>query len=344
MDHIKAKLFKHKKKTITLDELMKIFQGINCYEEFYQEVQQLIEEEILDGVVASGTNARQKALFNKYRLKKSAIEVEKALIINEKIYRLHPSISLEYYFKKELKIFKEEEVYIDRINAYLKANDLPKSMLMPELSYALVGDEKWIENGIGMKVLKHLALWTRIKPIKEADPMAFAVNKKLVSKKIQRHLIVENKTPFLQLMNVIEESNYNTIIYGQGWKITGGIDMFVRQYPFGDKHEFYYFGDIDNEGIAIFLNLNQRKAIKPALEFYGNLFTKPWSKGKLNQRYDEVKVKQFIKSLTKHTKGQALSPQGEYILTMLTEGCYQPQEILSRIEIEEIVRQGVKDD
>jgi len=354
MNKINTKLLKHKKKTITLDELMVIFDKINRYEDFYQAVKKLMDRGVLEGIPASGVNGRPLSLFNKYRLKKTAVEVDKSFIINEKIFTLHSLLSLDYYFAKELNVFKEDEPYIDKINEYIVKNGLPKNMLVPELSYELVSDEKWIEKGTGMKILKRLGLWTRLDPIKEPDPVSFAVNKKLINKKKQRHLIVENKTPFLHLLSVIEESNYNTVIYGQGWKITSGLDLFARQYSFGETNEFFYFGDIDNEGISIFLNLEEKYKIKPALDFYQSLYSKPWSKGKINQRYDKEKILGFIESLRKipmtqnsdrHVQDlQYIKTQPDYILTMLTDGFYQPQEILTREETEKIVKQGVKDD
>lgn len=335
MDPIKSKLSKYGKKTITLDELTNLFGSISSYDDFFCEINKLVSEKILIDIPQAGQNGISKPLSNKYRINKSVIQDKKTKLINEKILKTSSIMSLENYFNQELGVFLEEESYIDRINDYLIKNGLPKKMLIPELSFLLVGNEKWIEDGPGKKVLKHLAIWDKLDIITEPDPVAFAVNERLKDKDIQKHLIIENKTPFLHLMNAINESEFNTVIYGQGWKIVSGLKIFEAQYPFGSSHEFYYFGDVDYEGISIFQTLKERYNAIPAFEFYQKLFDLSWSKGKENQRENRENIKDFIKLLEEISTD---SIHLDHIPIMLEKGYYQPQEILSKEQLIELMR------
>ena len=339
MQSVICKLLNHKTKTMTLDELTKLFGGLNCYEDFYLEVIKLITDGVLEEVKSAGRNGLEHSLPNKYRLNKTAIKDDKKKIINNKILKTHPLIILECYFDQSIKTFREEEPFIDMINDYICKNGLPKYMLAPELSFVLTGDEKWIENGPGKIILKRLGLWNQLKIERKSDPIAFAVNEELIKRQMHKHLIVENKTPFLHLMDMLQESQYNSVIYGQGWKITSGLAMFERQYNFGAKHEFYYFGDVDKEGISIYLTLKERYGVKPAIEFYHALFNKSWSKGKINQRCSKENIQLFIECLKNEMNNESNRDQPNYILDMLSKGLYQPQEILSKQQIKEVVSQ-----
>ncbi len=344
MSMIKSHLYQYNKKTMTLDQLTHLIGSVNqitTYDAFYEKVMSLMEEGILIGIKAAGSNGLAKPLPNKFRVNKIAIHKDKSTVINHKQLQLHPSISLDYYYAKGLEEFQRDEVYIDKVNDYVKANGLPIRYHAPELSYILVQDEKWIENGVGKRLLKHIRLWDQLEVVTEADPLAFGVNKHRTQESVQRHLIIENKTTFLHLLQYVDKSEYNTIIYGQGWKITSGLHMFTRQYPFGDQHSFDYFGDLDNEGIAIFLHLREDFPIQPAEIFYNALIQAPWSKGKETQRHDPQQIQDFCACFS---DGDGLGVKTEELLERLSSGYYQPQEVLSIEGLVQLLEKEHKDD
>lgn len=322
----------YKKVTITLGQLSKIFSDINNYDEYYKEINSLVDEEILIPIKTSGDNGFLKPLSNKYKINKLKIEARKIDAINKKNISTLNEISLESYFTLPLEEFEKDMKYIDMIDAYIRCKGLPLKKLAPEISYEFTGNEKWIETGSGKQVLTRLGLWEKVVSLGVPDPIAFSINKKLLSNELHKHLIIENKSPYIHLMNIVNETIYNTIIYGQGWKITKGLELFKMQYPFGEKHEFYYFGDIDREGILIYNSLKEYFDIKPAKEFYEEFYDKKWSIGKNNQSYNSLAINSFVEDLKTFIEDE----RPLYIIEMLKNGYYQPQEYLTKIELEKI--------
>lgn len=343
METIKNKLLHHIKKTITIDELTSLAPNYMTYDTFYEAVMALHEEGVLQEVKSAGNNGLSKCLYNKYRVNKALITEEKSRIINEKIFKTSPLISLEYYFGQAMGVYEAEAPFIERINAYLEKKGLPPPQLAPELSFELVGDEKWLEQKGGVKVLKHIGLWEQIQVLSEPDPVAFSIHDKLIHRKRHKHLIVENKTPYLHLMHMLEASDYNTVIYGQGWKIASGLGVFEQQYPFGQDHEFHYFGDVDREGIAILTHLIERYQVRPAYGFYNALINHAWVQGKGNQRVNDDSVYKFIQEM-KQQPTISGKERIETVAKKLEEGCYLPQETLIKSHLEALMKRGTAND
>ncbi len=326
-------LQKYKKTKITLEELYRCFNDINTYDDFYQQIKNLVNENVLSPIKGSGNNGYGKPLANKYRISRQVLKEQLAKTINSKILNTHSLISLDSYFGLPIEEFEKDEPYINKIDDYVRRNGLPKDKLLPELSFELTGNEKWIENGNGKLVLIRLGLWEQLTIVKKPDPVAYAVNKRIIDRRVHRHLIVENKTPFIHAMEVIDKSDFNTVIYGQGWKITSGLDMFFKQYSFGEVQELYYFGDIDKAGISIYMTIKDKYSVLLAKEFYKALFDLGCSEGKTNQSCSSDTILSFIECLKENNSDK--SPV--YIEQMLSKGCYQPQEMLSKSMIERIM-------
>lgn len=145
------------------------------------------------------------------------------------------------------------------------------------------------------------------------------------------HLIVENKTTFQALLPILYESDCHTLIYGCGNKITGNIEMFSLQYPLVNaEHHFYYFGDLDYEGIRIWYDTHRQQPMQPALPFYQACLSYPPASGKTNQRKDEEALEEFLAYFTQKEQ--------EIIRVSLDNGKYYPQEILSTAQLQHIWR------
>ena len=93
----------------------------------------------------------------------------------------------------------------------------------------------------------------------------------------------------------LTETQFHTLIYGCGNKIVH-IEMFSLQYPVqGRVHEFYYFGDLDYEGIRIWHQLAKKKTIFPALPFYLACLQKEPGKDRVHQQPDQMALAAFLK-------------------------------------------------
>ncbi len=112
--------------------------------------------------------------------------------------------------------------YIQQVHDYLTQRGFPQSeATAPERSFHLVGDEKWIDEKGGRKLLEAIGVWEQLKVTAMPDPLMFAVHLQQVGEQqgIYRHLIVENKTTYYAILPILSSLPYATLIYGAGWKV-----------------------------------------------------------------------------------------------------------------------------
>lgn len=213
----------------------------------------------------------------------------------------------------------------------MKSSGLPtESITLPKLSYDLVQDEKWLQEKGGIGLLKRIKLWSRIQATLRFEPAVFCLNPLRLSEPIQYHLILENKTTFLDLMEALPHSDFTSLIYGAGWQIIASIQQFKHQIGTTCEDRFYYFGDLDYEGLHIWHNLNEQIKTVLALPFYEALLKKSPSTGKVNQKRHEASVEAFL--------SQFEDAQKNVIETMLRSYGYYPQETLNKDELVAIIK------
>ncbi|WP_160686978.1 Wadjet anti-phage system protein JetD domain-containing protein [Clostridium sp. C2-6-12] len=314
----------YKKKTIKLSDLEKLPDGSMDYENFVASIKKLVYEEIL---IEKGSKINGLALnycINHYNLKKNKIDE-----INNYILKLVKEIDLGEYFKLSEEIFHKELPLVQAVNDYLVNNGFPESYVTSqERSFNILGDEKWIDEKNGKRLLERIKVWDKLKIVNDSDPLMLAVNQKGFEKPVHYHLIVENKATFLALMDILRETDYTTLIYGCGWKIVSNYYMIDKQLNLKDKNEFMYFGDIDKEGISIWNSLNEKMKINIAVDFYRELLKKDYSIGKKNQKRNEEAINNFSKFFTEAEK--------EVLLNMINNGGYLPQEGLNKEDLKRI--------
>ncbi|WP_225999419.1 Wadjet anti-phage system protein JetD domain-containing protein [Paenibacillus sp. BJ-4] len=333
LSHIQS----YKKSTILLEELAAFMSGHDVnYPSFAETILQLEEMQILVGVKAHGRNGKRPALAYQYKIRRVFMRQGHLQRIQQHSAQFHPSINLDWYYGQSEDTWNKDLTYIERIHHFLAMHGLPVSEVpAPERSYQLTGDEKWITDGGGRVVLERLGLWSKmlIKPV--SDPLMWAFNPSLeTSQSYQSHLIIENKTTFQALLTGLSTLPFSTLIFGSGWKIVGNLEMFHLQYPVQDvQHTFYYFGDLDWEGIRIWHALQVKHMVKLAVEFYLACLEHKGVPGKLNQ----------IRSEADLATCRTVLPEaaGEQLENMLRNGQYIPQEVLGREQLLAIGRLGV---
>lgn len=332
LDKILNFLKKRKKVYISLNELELLFTGKTSYHAFAQEIRELEKKEFISGVKSHGKNGKIPELFNTYRINKAKLNQSLQEKIKKWQLQLHPQINLENYFSLSESQWQKDLPYIKKIDKFLKEKGLPVlEATNPERSFQLVGDEKWLDEKGGKKLLERIGLEKALKLNGIPDPLMLAVNPPMFSKEEHLHLIVENKTTFLVLGEILRETQYTSLIYGAGWKIVGNIANLEKQLGLQyKKHYLEYFGDLDYEGIKIWYLLNEKRSARLCLPFYQKLLNKPYSLGKENQLPDSIALEHF---LTFFTKGEQ-----EKIKELLKNGGYYPQEALSQIEVQAIGR------
>ncbi len=330
---IKEFLGSYKKKTIELSKFEKLCSGKITYEDFASTIQSLIDEDILTPFKTNTSNLKEPSLHYKYRFNKPKLntDISHEIHLAQKKYNI---INLSNYYHTDHKSWKDDLPYIKQIHEYLLINNtLPQGeVLHTELSFQLVGDEKWIEKGKGQTVLERLGLWDSIKIQKHPDPLMLAVDtaKTTQDQHIHYHLIVENKSTYYALVTELTNTVFTSLIYGQGWKITSNIITLEQQLPsLKTSHEIYYFGDLDYEGIAIWYKLNQIRKVDIAAPFYKELLGQKESYGSKNQKRQEEAVQQFL---------SCFGEEKEIINNLLIKGNYYPQEAILEKDLQDIFK------
>jgi hypothetical protein len=289
----------------------------------------------LEAVKSAGRTTKPPKLAYRYRVNRHFISSTSRNLLNQDQLAYHPAIKLDHYYSVPVQEYEQDKQWIARIDEYLKQYGFPKEAApAPERSFELVGNEKWITDHGGQALLKRIGLWDRMFIYPVSDPLMMAVNPKQFEHSIRHkctHLIVENKTTFQALLPVLRDTVFHTLIYGSGNKITGNIDMFPFQYPVNHcEHQFFYFGDLDYEGIRIWYETNKQRPIRPATIFYEALLEMPFVIGKHNQRRNEASVQAFLTHFTE--------AQREKIELCLSSGGYYPQETLTTSQLQQLWR------
>lgn len=329
---IKKQLVSYSKKSITLAELeLLINPFVNSYQQFAENVLNLEKATILTMVKAKGRTSRTPSIAHQYRINKSVLVSSYHQQLQQYRLKLDPAINIDAYFSKDPAIWNKDLPYIEKIAHYIKQFSFPSQEVpAPERSFELVGDEKWIVEKAGKELLERLNLWSKLKIIPVSDPLMFAVNPAKINENRQLHLIVENKTTYQALSLATRNSPFATLIYGCGKKIIKSIEQFSNQYPVHAKHHFFYFGDIDKEGIAIWHSLSKKELVQLALPFYQACLKKAAVKGKEYQRDHQESLDCFLVNFS--------SLEREIIENVLLNGEYYPQEILKTDELQQIWR------
>lgn len=331
---LRSYLQSFKKSTVSLSELETVFLGQPCtYEEFSRSILELEAEGIIQMVLSKGRTGKQPSLAYQYRVQKNRLKEDSHKEIHRARLLLHPSIQLDSYYSLTASIWEEDKPYIERINAYLERHMLPSTPVpAPERSFELVADEKWITEKQGKELLLRIGLWEKLLIIPVDDPLMFAVNPHSITNDVHRHLIVENKTTYQALLQALPDVPFTTLIFGGGYRVTKSIELLPMQLPLRDAvHEFYYFGDIDKEGIHIWHLFNERvlalfgKPAKLALPFYRTCLGRDFADGKAYQRDYGQALQAFVSNFTEDEQMK--------INRCLTAGGYFPQEILPTYEL-----------
>lgn len=325
-DQLRAFLQQYKKKTIELDTLQQQVPGNTEYQLFAEAILKLEAQGILTRIKSAKENNKVISLANKYSITHQELKQSYLKRLHQIQLELDKRISLEAYFNFNEAVFDKDLPDIMKIHHYLKNNGIPQEiMTFPKLSYELVQDEKWLQEKGGIALLKRIKLWSRLQTIIKFEPVVFAVNPLKIDSALQYHLIVENKTPFMELMCGLKNSPFTSIIYGAGWQIISGIQQFKQQIGTTCEDQFYYFGDLDHEGLHIWYRLNELITTTLATPFYEALIKKEPASGKANQKRHEASVEAFLMQFN--------SEDRERIVTILQKNGYYPQETLNKDEL-----------
>lgn len=297
------------------------------YQELYQFIQQALQHGYLEPVKASGSNGKKPALYKKYHII-TKIENEEEFR-QELLFSLSPLLKNDYYLN-HLKQYELDREAILKLSDFFQSQrsclQLPTSL--NERSFQIWQQEKFLAQE-GQRLLKNVGLTLDDLNIYEtAEPLAYySVSKETP----QNILIIENKDTFYSLRKHMIEGHQQilgfpmkTLIYAGGKKGIKGFQHFeasVEPYLLHQANRFYYFGDLDYEGILIFEKLRDRFYCEPFVLAYEAMLKKavslqlPKTKEKQNRQISEM----FFNYFEDCTLMKAILESDRYI----------PQEILT---------------
>ncbi|WP_418791813.1 Wadjet anti-phage system protein JetD domain-containing protein [Phosphitispora sp. TUW77] len=336
-------------KYILLENLLSAVEGVNSdMPAFLQssEGQTVFNEAVLDlvsGQIISpvGKPKTVRGLHLKYKMNKKRAEKDNDLI-KQIINNITPPAALDHYIKNPGDYVNDCEI-IAAICAFLK--DGNKDMVtLNERAYQLFGDEKFFKGAPkirsrGETVLKRLGLsYADLACAETVEPFFSFQNREFHSLSSRNIFIIENKDTFWSfkghIMDAPSDIKVDMLVYGEGKKIISSF-KFIDEYgvtPVTDS--FFYFGDLDAEGINIYCELAEKFSqykINPFYEGYQAVLhigqRKAPKETPKNQVVRKENIDRFIKGFE--------SVWAVKLKRHLEDGFYIPQEALSATEMRE---------
>jgi hypothetical protein len=335
------KLLEQRNKTFPVEEL-KLLSKVNDYNKFAEIICSLVAENKLAPVKASGTNGKKtNTLYNKYKL---LLPQEDYSDIIEEIKLLSSEFNHQAYLDKP-KEFVKYRIEIKALDEFFKKrkNELQVPVSINERSFQIWGREKLLkdENVIQrIFAFNNLAL-EMLNFYETPEPFFEYIHN------YEHHmdiLIIENKDTWYSMRKFMKDkngfkfvNNYNALLYGEGKKVIRNNNMlsyYDREIMKGCSNTYHYFGDLDYEGIGIFLNLKKLYPdLNIALEvkFY-ELMLNICEPGKLPYTKDgqvEFDISDFLEEFDSEHQAK--------IIDILGSGRYIPQEIINYKVLNEII-------
>lgn len=309
---------------------------------FSDGLKRLVTEQIISPVGKKPYT--HNGLYNKYRILKD-LKGKDNQLITEIVRNIALPSAVDYYIKHPQQFINEQEI-IKTINDFIKKGDHDVATVN-ERAYELFNDEKFFkgdERSQGEVILKRLGLnYSDIGCVDTPEPFFSFCRKDFFLRNARNICIIENKDTFWSFKKTVLDSEYtpnlDMLIYGEGKKILSSF-RFIEEFeiePSIDK--FYYFGDLDPEGINIYCELRDKYYIYnviPLLEAYVAALeigrTHELIKTPKQQRISENNIRRFTHFFDE--------PWDMEIQKLLEGGFYIPQEALSAARLKE--RLGIK--
>lgn len=237
--------------------------GIHDYHEFHRVISALVAEGKLKATKGGkDTNGKIPPLAKKYRI----IEEKEEDFCEDLIREIEMNFPLSFnrsYYKNHISQYREDREWVLKICAYHNRSDRPLSeeMSINERIYDIFRMEKLGTDSRLISILKKLNIdFKDLNCYKTPEPFIYFSKQE---KRAHKILIVENKDTWYTMRKLMKEGlgPFDTIIYGEGKKIISSIEeieVHQKQYFRNTESDYYYFGDLDDEGLNIFLKLKEK--------------------------------------------------------------------------------------
>lgn len=295
------------------------------YKEFASVIDSFEKKGLIEPIKSSKMNAMHPPLYKRYT---KVIEKIEALPAVELI-KFHPLMQLARY-KESRSNFEKDKEYLNMISEYLFKEDVI-TLTVNERSFEIFEDEKFLSSNRGRKLLLSIGVSLNdLNSEKTYEPFFYY---RRPGKVIENVLIIENKDTFHSFKKLMFEGicewdgvNFQLLIYGEGNKITKSIN-FADEAGIPDNAVFFYFGDVDREGISIKSRLEELSC-RPV--YWMDFFYKEcWKvgeskriKSKNNQKFNKLATESFVSIFDEN--------ENQKVYDFIEKGLFIPQEALNQ--------------
>lgn len=321
--------------------------SIPNYDAYYCVVCALIEGGHLSPVKNSGSNGMRPPLHKRYRIIRPSICYDDLL---PEIRLLHGSFNIEGYVADTEK-YSNHRFWVLALNDFFKnhSESLDVAISINERSFQIFKREKALREDRQLAAVLSFSPCLRdaLNFYDTPEPFFIADINPLPPNAVDERnvLIIENKDTWYTLRRIMRPDRrriagilFDSLIYGEGRKITRREDSltdFDSSIFKGGKINYYYFGDLDYEGMGIVqdltavnpeLNIALMKPLYIAMLEAADVDKLPLAREKQNKKAAQWFVSMF---------GEA---QQRDIVRVLEDGRYIPQEILNKGDLIHIVQ------
>ena len=258
---IEERLKSWKRKTISRNELGKLLGAVSD-EDLYRLFSSALSEGLLSPVKASGTDGnRVHPIFLKYRIK---VQEDFSVELSE-IALLHPWITRTGYLSSRPDLYRKYRDQIQRLNSYLFGKEPGVYVSRRERSFEIFDQDKELDDESFRGFLDRLGLTDRVLHYYETPSYCF--NDYIPERKEDMTLLIcENKDIWFNIRRRMYEDRADAlfnilldgVIWGGGNNVSkaGALSAYTR-FLRVDRVRYLYWGDIDREGLNIYLSLKR---------------------------------------------------------------------------------------
>lgn len=348
---IKNIILEHRNKRIHLGEIenalkerrINLFSDPARHTKFIETINTFITRGILEPLKGAQPLQHYGRLPDRYTIHREPIAGTSAPLSREhrnELFSLSPSINIDYYATHSDQYLRDR-IYILKIDDLIRQREECEVLTVNERSYELFGDEKAIsapdEAAVdGATILKNLRLTLEdIKAKWVFEPFCgiekgFSTMQGTAERTV---LIIENKDTFWTLQQAMTQGllGVHLVIYGEGKAILKKFE-YIETVGGVPEDRYFYFGDIDREGISIYNQFCARYPeydIRPATALYTYILQKTGPEGaRPLRRPQEVSNFSFSPFLDYFN-----AERGEEIGQIITNEHYLPQEIINATDL-----------
>lgn len=234
------------------------------YRAFAAAINELVEENVLRPVKRSGLNGLSPPLAVRYR--KLSLEEGDYSAVKEEIlsaYCSHMDLSSFLKSPQDYERYRDILMAIDHFLIDVKNSPPAVWDTVNERSFSLTGNEKFLSSHKGNQLLKRIKITLQdLCCVPAPEPFFFwATALPLLPEERAHCLVVENKDIFHSLKYLLGAGKLKTtpeihlLIYGEGKKILNSWSFIYECLPEAAGYQFFYFGDLDPEGVGICADL-----------------------------------------------------------------------------------------